>query len=68
MAAVRGRRRARRHLFDDGSPHLLHLALLWELSRTLDMVGEAGWARRVRGGAVPLGCEEANHEVTHRRA
>jgi hypothetical protein len=33
----------------------------------LDVVGEAGWMRRVRGGAVTLGCEEANHEVTYGR-
>jgi hypothetical protein len=67
MAAVRVRRRARRHLLDGGSPQLLRLVLTVELSRALDLVGEAGWTRRVRVGAVPCGCEEANHEVTHRR-
>jgi hypothetical protein len=64
LADARERRRARCR---DRAPRLLRLVLLLELSRTLDMVDEAGWTRRVRRGAVPLGCEEANHEVTHGR-
>jgi hypothetical protein len=64
MAAVRGRRRARCR---DRALQLLRLVSSLELSRTLDIVGEAGWTRCVRRGAVPLGCEEANHEVTHGR-